>query len=572
MIPIILLAILVLIVVVLYLCRGFIIARLLGLPPPRYKVKIEKNIKVPMPDGVELMTDHYIPQGEGSFPTILIRTPYGKNGTSFFISRFTERGYHVIAQDVRGRFNSGGEFSPELYEEADGKATMEWIAGQPWFNNALGTWGLSYLGYVQWAVAGDAPSFFKAMVPIMSCPFRFEHTHPHGAYALELRLYWIKALKLKEGWDRMSFPEKIKTLLSSLSGKEFEKVKSASMKLPLMEADVATMGEKVPIYREMLTNTKPDTKYWRERDHRDVVPQLDVPVFLIGGWYDLILQCVLDTYSTLKDAGKNPYLTIGPWTHSQPQPTMVGLQEGLAWFDAHLKGDSRGLRSKPVRINVMGINEWREMDDWPPQSHKTPYYLHSEAKLLREEPSSESTPDRYRYDPADPTPAVGGALIELKGSGPKDNTELESRADVLCYTTSPLEGDLEVIGSVSLDLFVKSSLPHTDFFGRLCDVDPKGRSINICDGFFRVEPGNVEPHADGSLHIVVDMWATAYCFRKGHSIRLQVSSGAHPRWSRNLGTGEPVPTGTRMEAADQTIYHDSEHPSALILPVTDNPG
>lgn len=567
MIPIAILAILALVIIILYLCRRFLIARLFGLPPPHNKVSVTKDIKVTMPDGVELMTDHYAPEGEGFFPTVLVRTPYGKSGLSIFVYRFAERGYHVIIQDVRGRFDSGGEFSPEINEAPDGKATIDWIDKQTWCNGALGTWGLSYLGYVQWAIASDAPPVLKAMVPIMSCPQHFNHTHPEGAFALELRLYWIIALKLKEEWYKLSFPKKIVKIVSSLSGKEFEKARQSFMHLPLLEADVLVAGESVPIYREMLSSTNPDLPYWKERDHSAGLPRLNAPVFLIGGWYDIILQCVLDNYATLKTAGKNPYLTIGPWTHSQPQPTLIGLKDGLVWFDAHLKGDQSLLRSKPVRINVMGVNEWREMDEWPPESQKTHYFLHFDAKLLPKEPSSESTPDSYKYDPADPTPAIGGALIEMKGAGPKDNSELEARADVLCYTTPPLEEDLEVIGFVSLDLFVRSSLPHTDFFGRLCDVDPKGRSVNVCDGLFRIEPGKGEPQQDGSLHIEIDMWATAYRFRKGNSLRLQVSSGAHPRWSRNLGTGEPVPTGTRMEEAEQTVYHDSGHPSALILPL-----
>jgi putative CocE/NonD family hydrolase len=176
-------------------------------------------------------------------------------------------------------------------------------------------------------------------------------------------------------------------------------------------------------------------------------------------------------------------------------------------------------------------------------------------------------PDSYRYDPADPTPAVGGALLAFQGAGPQDNCRLEARTDVLCYTTPSLERDLDVIGLVRLELFAWSSLGRTDFFGRLCDVYPDGRSTNICDGLFRVEPGRGQAQPDGTLRIEIDMWATAHRFRRGHRLRLQVSSGAHPRWSRNLGTGEAVATGVRMKVAEQTVYHDAAHPSALVLPV-----
>jgi putative CocE/NonD family hydrolase len=214
----------------------------------------------------------------------------------------------------------------------------------------------------------------------------------------------------------------------------------------------------------------------------------------------------------------------------------------------------------------MGADEWRELDDFPPPACEIRYHLHAGARLAAVPPACESPPDRYRYDPADPTPALGGALLAFRGAGPQDNRSLEARLDVLCYTTAPLDFDLDVIGPVRLELFARSSLPYADFFGRLCDVAPDGRSTNICDGLFRVEPGCAESQPDGTLRLEVDMWATAYRFRRGHRLRLQVSSGAHPRWSRNLGTGEPVATGVTMRVADQTVYHDLARPSALVLP------
>jgi putative CocE/NonD family hydrolase len=182
-------------------------------------------------------------------------------------------------------------------------------------------------------------------------------------------------------------------------------------------------------------------------------------------------------------------------------------------------------------------------------------------------PPADSPVDRYRYDPADPTPTLGGPVYHQDG-GVKDNRALEARADVLTFTTSPLAEDVDVIGWVRLELFARSSLAHADFFGRLCDVYPDGRSFNVCDGLIRIEPGQGELQTDGSTRSVIQMWATAQRFARGHRIRLQVSSGAHPRWNRNLGTGEPIATATRMVAAEQTIYHDTAHPSALVLPVT----
>jgi putative CocE/NonD family hydrolase len=233
----------------------------------------------------------------------------------------------------------------------------------------------------------------------------------------------------------------------------------------------------------------------------------------------------------------------------------------------------------------MGAGEWREFDDFPLPARQTRYYLHAEARLATDPPASQSAPDCYRYDPRDPTPALGGALLGFKGAGPQDNRPLEARSDVLCYTTQPLVREVEIIGPVRLELFAGSSLPHTDFFARLCDVAPDGQSTNICDGLVRIEPGRggappgghppavLRPSlAKGSgpdLKLEIDMWATAHCFRRGHRLRLQVSSGAHPRWSRNLGTGETLASGVAMAVAEQTVFHDSARPSALVLPVVE---
>jgi putative CocE/NonD family hydrolase len=215
----------------------------------------------------------------------------------------------------------------------------------------------------------------------------------------------------------------------------------------------------------------------------------------------------------------------------------------------------------------MGTKTWRHFADWPPPVQNERWYLQANGRLALTEPLA-SEPDRYRYDPADPTPAVGGnSLGAAKHMGPKDNRSLEARADVLVYTSAPLFQDIEVIGPVGAELYVRSSLEHTDFFVRLCVVEASGKSINLCDGILRLTPGSVSPEPDGSLHISINVWPTAYHFRKGERIRVQVSSGAHPRFVRNFGSGEPLATGTKLFVADQVVYHDPEHPSAILLPV-----
>jgi putative CocE/NonD family hydrolase len=337
--------------------------------------------------------------------------------------------------------------------------------------------------------------------------------------------------------------------------------------LPLREADEVALGYPVPYYRDWLAHPQADDPYWESIDHRAHLGRVAAPVHLVSGWYDFLLRELLTDYDALTEAGHSPYLTIGPWAHTDLGAIGEALRQGVDWFDAHLRGNRRRLREKPVRVWVMGADEWREMDTWPPPAQETRLYLHPERRLSPEASAADSPPDHYRYDPADPTPAVGGALF-MPPSGAVDNRALEARHDVLTYTAEPLAQGVDVIGPVRLALYVRSSLAHADFFGRLCDVHPDGRSINVCDGLLRIEPGKGEAQPDGSLRIDVYMWATAYRFQRGHRLRLQVSSGAHPRWSRNLGTGEPLATGIRMLAADQTVFHDCAHPSALVLPVT----
>ena len=399
------------------------------------------------------------------------------------------RGYHVIVQDVRGRFDSEGEYDPFVNESTDGKATLAWLAKEAWFNGILGTWGLSYLGYVQWAIAADAPPFLKAMMPIMVGPQVFTSTYPDGAFGLCLRVSSTHGVYFKTQFREQPVGKKIALLASMFLGREARKLKEAFDHLPIEEADVVVTGKRDPFYRNILSHTDAEDAFWKSRDHTASVSKVNAAVHLMGGWYDLYLREVLDTYSLLRTGGKKPYLTVGPWHHAQLRPNLEGVQSGLNWFDAHLKSDCSRLHEKPVRIYVMGLNEWREVEKWPPPAFETPFFLYPEARLMPEAPVSASSLDRYRYDPSDPTPAVGGAFLDRKGAGPKDNRLLEARHDVLCYTTLPLENDVEVIGPVRLALFVRSNLAHTDFFARLCHVDTKGRSMNVCDGLSRIEPG-----------------------------------------------------------------------------------
>ena len=314
-------------------------------------------------------------------------------------------------------------------------------------------------------------------------------------------------------------------------------------------------------------------------DLKPVMAQLPQAIHFIGGWYDLFLPGLLNDYLMQLAAGKRPFLTIHNWHHFDLGKQMGTIREALAWFDVHLKGKQNGLPEKPVRVYVMGAEEWREFDAWPPPHQPTSYYLgtvNKNGRMLSLFAPANNPPDQYRYDPADPTPNVGGALLSTD-AGAVDNRELEARPDVLVFTTPPLTEPLTIIGPVKVILYVQSSSQFTDFFARLCVVEENGRfdklrtgrSLNLCDGLLRLEPGKGKPQPDGSLCIEIDMAATAFQFQPGQCLRLQVSSGTHPRIGRNLGTGEPVLTNTRMVVQEQTLFHDEERPSAVVLPVVE---
>lgn len=547
----------------LYRNRRQLMARLLKLSPPQNGVIREPNIHIPMPDGVRLAADLYHPAGKTPAPTVLMRTPYGRtNINRIFATLFAERGFNVVAQDVRGRFGSEGHFEPYVHEAADGAATLAWIAKQPWSNGRIGMWGQSYVGFVQWAAATTGTPHLHAMLPAVT-QANLGGPTDQGFMWLDQTLRWILLL---EAMMDSSLPVWQKMALSYYAPEQNKRVAAGWTHLPLAAADTAVLGHAQDFYQTWARHYQPDDPYWQAVDLRRKVPEVAVPLHLVAGWYDIFLQGQLADYAALRQAGHAPYLTIGPWTHMDQQGMIAAVREGLDWFTAKLKGDAGAIRPLPVRVYLQGADQWLDYEAWPPPAQEAPFYLQALGQLATTEPPAGSTPDQYRYDPADPTPNLGGALLSIE-AGRVDNRSLEARPDVLTYTTEPLSEPLTVIGPVRLRLFVRSSLEHTDFYGRLCDVGEDGRSLNVCDGLFRVQPGRGEPQPDGSLLVEVDMTATAYRFLPGHRLRLQVSSGAHPRLSRNLGTGEPVMHGTEMRVAHQTIYHDPNHPSALILPL-----
>jgi hypothetical protein len=500
-----------------------------------------------MPDGVSLATDHYAPKGERLYPTILIRTPYGRRGSAgpsgwlieFVARRFAERGYNVLVQDVRGCYDSPGKFEPYVHEASDGRATLTWLEQQPWFNGALGMWGQSYLGYTQWALATGAPLYLKALVPSISGSRLPSMAFRDRSIGLDTELRWIFQL---DAMDRMRKPGGFIHVHRLRPGAQDRAVQRGASALPLAMADQVTTGGAPSFFQEMLKHPDLQDPFWQALDHGPHKERITASVHLIGGWFDILLRETLEDYQALRAAGQNPYLTVGPWGHLSPQCLVETLREGIVWFDAFLKGDHRWMRKKPVRVYITGRGEWRELDAWPPATHPVHYFLHGGKALSRVEPDKIDSPDSYRYDPAHPTPSKGGAWMTLQ-AGQRDQRSIERRNDLFVYTSEPLQQDLEIQGAPRLVLYVESSLAHTDFVGRLCDVSPAGRSLNVTEGILRLEHGVGELQADGSLRIEIELWPSSYCFRRAHCLRLQVASGAHPRWNRNLGTGEPVANG-----------------------------
>jgi putative CocE/NonD family hydrolase len=288
---------------------------------------------------------------------------------------------------------------------------------------------------------------------------------------------------------------------------------------------------------------------------------------MVTGWHDIFLPAQLADYQTLRQTGAVPYLTIGPWTHGSVGMFAAALREGLGWLRAHLAGDPGSVRDAPVRVYVGGGGGWRELDGWPPPARVQAWYLAPGGQLAPRPPSAPSTPDRFRYDPVDPTPSLGGALLVANRAGQVDNRAVEARHDVLVFSSAPLAEPVEVLGPVEAVVYARGELDHFDVFARICDVDRRGRSWNVCDGLARVAPGRFTTGADGVVEVWVRLWPTGHQFRTGHQIRVQISGGAHPRFARNPGTGEPLGTAVVLRAGDQAIFHDPDHPSAVLLPV-----
>jgi len=549
------------------------VATRLGKLPPVTSpdVVIERDLRIPMRDGVVLLADRYHHRSDRRLPTLLVRSCYGRRGIMGFQygQLFAERGFQVLIQSIRGGYGSGGTFEPLTHDPQDGSATVAWLREQPWFTGQLGLVGASYLGYTQWATAQDPPPELGAMSVQMAPHDPVRTIYPGGAFALENWLTWAEDVTGKPWADTV--------LRASVEGaiagrRAVSRLRPAYRQLPFTQAYRQALGHPAPFLEEWMAHPA-DGPYWQARAATSGVRNTRVPVGLLSGWYDAFLPDTLEAWRILREQGTPARLTVGGWAHSGLEDWPAMFLDAYSWLRAHLSGDPALLTPTPVRVFVLGAGGgWRDLPDWPPAGVTTQrWQLQPGGGLARSAPPT-SEPDRFRYDPADPTPSVGGATL-AGVDGPRDNRTLEARPDVLTYTSDPLEAVLELTGPVTATVHVEHELAHADVFVRLCDVAPDGRSTNICDGLTRLEP---DPAASGAgavnagtgvQPVAVDLAATAYRVAAGHRLRVQVSGGAHPRWVRNYGTGEPFGPATQLAAGWHTVHHSPAHPSAIDLPI-----
>ncbi|MEV4662274.1 CocE/NonD family hydrolase [Micromonospora echinofusca] len=532
----------------------------LRLPPARTRrVTLTRGVPVRVRDGVPLRTDHYAPDLPAA-PTVLIRTPYGRGGPMRLLGRLAaERGFHVVIQSCRGTFGSGGVFDPLVHEREDGLDTLDWLRRQPWWSGAFGMFGASYQGFVQWALAADAGEELRAMVAVVTASGTRDSTYAGESFALDTVLTWAELLQaqtvpwLARQWELKRGQPRLVAALAHL---------------PLAEADRVATGVTVPFFQEWLRHHTPDADYWRSRVFGDRIAEVRAPVAMVSGWHDIFLPAQLRDFAALRAAGGSPRLTVGPWTHGSPGLFVAALRDGLDHLDAQLAGRCpRAGAAAPVRVHVGGAGGgWRDLPDWPPPAVPTPWHLHPAGGLDTAAPVP-SAPDGFHYDPADPTPSLGGPLLVAQRAGPVDNRPVEARPDVLTYTSAPLDAPVEVIGPVRAEIHLRSELSHLDVFVRLCDVDRRGRSWNVCDGLVRVAPDRFTADAAGVVRVPVELWPTAHRFAPGHRLRVQVSGGAHPRYARNPGTGEALGSAVTLRAGWREILHDPQCPSAVVLPI-----
>ena len=563
----------------------------------------EHDVAVKMRDGTILYADIYRPTASGRFPVLLSRTPYVKDGGWYadFANKAVQRGYCVVIQNTRGRYKSGGEFYPFRDESSDGYDTVEWAAEQPWSNGKVGMFAMSYIGVTQWLAAAANPPHLVAIFPALTASdYHDGWVYRGGALELAFMESWIMGAFVPDLLGKAFFDP---TLPNLNLWYEFLPLKKFSA-----QRQFFVPKNVIPFFDDFLHHPN-DGPYWQRWNIAMQHANISVPAYNLGGWYDLFLTGTIKNFIGMRRNGKTAQarhgqkLLIGPWVHSVPTPENTsagqanfGSNAGLdydrlqfQWFDYWLRGVANGIMDEPpVRIFVMGRNEWRYEDEWPlVGTNYTKYYLHGSgvpnkplgARTLSTEPPGPERPTDYIYDPANPVLSRGGAGCGNYSTAPgagclgvQDQRPNESREDVLVFASEPLVREMEITGPVTVSLYAASSAADTDFTAKFIDVHPDGYAQNLCDGIIRgrfrdsqANPTLLEP---GKIYrFSIDLGATSNVFKVSHRVRVDISSSDFPRFDRNLNTGEPFGEGARMERARNTVFHDAEHPSHIILPV-----
>ncbi|MDG4665004.1 CocE/NonD family hydrolase [Mycobacterium sp. 236(2023)] len=526
------------------------LSSVLRLPPSTTGFAVERHVRVPMRDGVELIANHYAPRTDKPAGTLLVRAPYGRGWpfSALFGAVYAARGYHVLFQSVRGTFGSGGEFDPMVNEIDDGADTVAWLREQSWFTGSFATVGLSYLGFTQWALLHDPPPEMKAAVITVGLHDASGPRWGMGSFGLNDFLGWSDMVSRQEDPNRLR--------LLARQARSQQRVTRASLGSPLGTSTRALLGAGAPWFESWLDHPDADDPFWSRIHLRDALQRAEIPVLLLTGWQDLFLEQTLEQYRALTARDVPVGLTVGPWTHGQMMtkaaPTV--LRETLDWLGTHL-GGAPSTRTAPVRIHVKGEG-WRDLPSWPPVTKEQVLHLHPGGGLDTAAPDSGGS-EAFVYNPADPTPTVGGRLLSTVG-GYRDDTSLARRADTVTFTGAPLPADLRVIGTPVFEVSHECTNPHNDLFVRISQVDPHGRSRNVSDGYLASAP------TSGVARIEMD--AVAWTFPAGSRIRVLVAGGSHPRFLRNRGTGELSSSGTAFATARHTITLGDE--TRLVLPVS----
>jgi len=541
-----------------------------------YQVIEDLDVKVTMRDGIRLSTNIYRPDARGNFPVLLMRSPYGNGGPDDQEGHYyARRGYVVVIQDTRGRYGSEGIFNPMQPEAFDGYDTQQWVGEQSWCNGKIGTIGGSYLGFTQWMPAPLGSPYLKTMFITKSFSDFYREAFVGGAFRI---LRW-------GSWSyHMSRPDIVD--MSFLQ----ENSDSAYRAIPFIEQD-KILGWKIPFLRDWLAHPVKD-HYWDRSCVGDNYSDIGTSVYHLGGWFDSFQQGTLDNFKRMTAPDIDPEtsarqkLLMGPWIHGTESRLTGDLDFGedadfdtrelkLRWYDSQLKGIDNGIMQEPpVRIFVMGENAWRYENEWPlARTDYREYYFHSSGNANTLEgdgsidtaiPGNES-PDIFVYDPEDP-------VITPGRDEPIDQREVEARKDVLVYSTEILKESIEVTGPVEVVLYASSSAINTDFTAKLVDVYPDGKAIRLCEGILRasfrdpeVPPSAIQP--DKVYKYNISLWSTSNLFKEGHKICIEISSSNFPRFDRNLNTGIFPAMDTTFIKATQTVYHNRDYPSCIVLPV-----